>query len=250
MCPAAAKLHQLPVLREAITGVLSGGAVDIVLSLVVNRHLGLFAEHEPELVPKLAELDVDGVMKVMREWRSRADALNPGPAPVELPDTVHLSPTLDDRGVLNGSLGSDVFNLLYTALRVADPGDLSLPMAQRRALALGQVCQSFLDFNPAARHRRHRPHLNIAGTYEQWADREHPSTATYLDTGMPVSRLGLDVLRCDAAWHRLTYKERAAILREEWSRPVDRVSSLITRRLPDLAVGVRRSPPSRSVRRP
>ena len=30
---------------------------------------------------------------------------------------------------------------------------------------------------------------------------------------MPVSSYGLDTLRCDAAWHRLTYKERASILR-------------------------------------
>jgi hypothetical protein len=38
--------------------------------------------------------------------------------------------------------------------------------------------------------------------------------------------------------------------KEESSRPVDRGSSLITRRLPDSAVRVRRSPPCRSVRRP
>ena len=161
----------------------------------------------------LAGLDIDGVTKAMRAWRAKADALNPGPAPVELPDTVHLSPTLDDRGVLNGSLGSDLYNLLFTALRVADPGDLDLPMAQRRAMALGQVCQSFLDFNPNARHRRHRPHLNVTMTYERWADGEFAAPATYLDTGMPVSRYGLDVLRCDSAWHRLAYKERASILR-------------------------------------
>ena len=32
-------------------------------------------------------------------------------------------------------------------------------------------------------------------------------------TGMPVGRYGLDVLRCDAAWHQLTFEGRAAILR-------------------------------------
>ncbi len=210
----AAKLHQLPVLRAAlISGVLSGGAVDVVLAKVLKRHISLFAEHETDLVPHLASLDIDGVMRAVTVWRTRADALNPGPAPVELPDTLHLSPTLDGRGVLNGSLGADLFNIFSTALRVADPGDPTLPLSQRRALALGQMCQSFLDFNPTAKHRRHRPHLNISMTYEQWADREHPGTATCVDTGMPVSRYGLDVLRCDAAWHRLTYGERASILR-------------------------------------
>ncbi len=39
---------------------------------------------------------------------------------------------------------------------------------------------------------------------------------------MPVSTYGLDVLRCDAAWHRLTYRElgipskRGGIPYEEW----------------------------------
>ena len=77
-------------------------------------------------------------------------------------------------------------------------------------MALGQICQTFLDFNPDAKHRRHRPHLNVTMTYEQWST-EPP--ATYLDTGMPVSTYGLDVLRCDAARHRLTFTDRAAILR-------------------------------------
>ncbi|HET7722467.1 MAG TPA: HNH endonuclease signature motif containing protein [Acidimicrobiales bacterium] len=210
----AQKLHRLPVLREAlIGGLLAGGVVDIVLAHVRKRHVALFAEHEAELVPRLVGLDVDAVTKAMRLWRARADALDPGPAPAEKPDTIHLSPTLDDRGVLNGSLGSDLFNLLSTALRVADPGDFELPLAQRRALALGQVCQTFLDFNPAAPNRRHRPHLNVSMTYEQWAAHALAPPAVYVETGMPVSRYGLDVLRCDANWHDLRYTDRATILR-------------------------------------
>jgi len=229
----AAKLHRLPVLREAfVAGLLSGGAVDVVLAQVISRHVSLFAEHETELVPTLIDLDIDGVTTVMREWRARADALDPGPAPVDKPDTVHLSPTLEDRGVLNGSLGTDLFNVLAAALRVADPGDLSLPLAERRAAALGQVCQTFLDFNPNASHRRHRPHLNITMTYEQWADLEFAPPATYVETGMPVTRYGLDALRCDSARHRLTFKERAAILRygrtmRDW--PVELYNAIVIR---------------------
>ena len=209
----AAKLHRLPVLRAALVGgLVSGGAVDVVLAHVPKRHLDLFADHEASVVPSLVGLDIDGVTKVMREWRARADALDPGPAPADRPDTLHLSPTLDDRGVLNGSLGADLTNLLLEALSQADSGDFEVPLAQRRAEALGQVCQTFLDFNPAAKHRRHRPHLNITMTSEQWLGLE-ATTATYLATGMPVSRYGLDVLKCDAARHRLTFTDRAAILR-------------------------------------
>jgi hypothetical protein len=50
-------------------------------------------------------------------------------------------------------------------------------------------------------------------TYEQWCQLELAPPATYLDTGMPVSTYGLDVLRCDAARHRLTFEDRATILR-------------------------------------
>ena len=208
----AAKLRRLPVLRRAeITGLLTRGAVDTILAKVPNRHLGRFAEHEADLVPVLAGLDLDGVTVAMREWRARADALDPGPAPVELPDTLHLAPTLEDRGALNGTFGTDLFNLTATALRVADCGDPSMPLAQRRAIAWGQVCQSFLDHNPAARHRRHRPHLTITMTYQQWADHHLTGTATYLDTGMPVTPTARDVLRCDAAWHRLTHDHGAVL---------------------------------------
>jgi hypothetical protein len=202
----AGKLHRLPVLSAAsITGALSSGAVDAVLAQVPKRHVGLFAEHEASVVPTLVGLDIDGITRAMREWRARADAINPGPAPADKPDSVRLSTTLDDRGVLNGSLGADLTNLLATALRVADCGDLSLPRDERQAMALGQICQTFLDFNPDAKHRRHRPHLTVTVRED--------GTATYLDTGMPVSRYGLDTLNCDAAWHRLDFAGRAAILR-------------------------------------
>ena len=209
----AAKLHRLPVLRDAlISGLLSHGAVDVVLAHVVGRHLDRFAAGEAEFVPILAELDLDQIARAMRVWRAHADALDPGPAPSELADTLHASPTLDDRGVGNFSLGSDGFNLFLTALREADCGDINLPLAQRRALALTQICQTYLDFNPNSRHRRHRPHLNVTVRIDP-RNGDLLAPATYLDTGMPVSTYGLDVLRCDAAWHRLAYKERAAILR-------------------------------------
>ena len=157
-----------------VNGLLSGGAVDVVLAQVLSRHLDLFAEHEPQLVPTLVGLDIDAVTTIMREWRARADAIDPGPAPAEKPDTLHLSPTLDDRGVINGSLGTDLYNLTNTALRVADTGDLTVPLAERRALAFGQILQTFLDFNPDAKHRRHRPHLNVTMTYEQWCQLDTP----------------------------------------------------------------------------
>jgi hypothetical protein len=203
----AAKLRSLPVLAAAFeAGDLSAGAVEVILAKVPARHLARFASHEPELVPALAALDVDGVQRAMAEWRARADALDPGPAPGDRPDTLHLAATVDGRGVLNGSLGTDLFNLLSTALRVADPKDFDLPMAERRAAALGQVCQTFLDLQQGFRGGRHRPHVTVTVRAA-----EDGPPATYTETGMPVDDVTLAALACDAIWHRLVF-DRGAVL--------------------------------------
>jgi hypothetical protein len=62
-------------------------------------------------------------------------------------------------------------------------------LAERQALALGQALQVALDFNPAAKHRRHRPHVTVTVRQD--------GSATYLDTGQDPSRYGLDTLCCD-----------------------------------------------------
>jgi hypothetical protein len=202
------RLQRLPVLRSAfLDGRLSAGAVEAVLAKVPRRHLDRFADHEAELVPLLCRLDVLGIAKAMADWRAKADALDPGPEPVELPDTLRVSATLEDRGVLTGSLGTDSYNVVATTLRVFDCGDHTLPLAERQALALVQACQTALDHNPAAKRSRQRPHLTVT-----LRDGD-PATATYLDTGMPVSRPGIATLMCDAVWHRMRSTDRATILR-------------------------------------
>jgi hypothetical protein len=105
----AAKLQRLPVLRRAFeTGELSAGAVAVVLARVPARHLDRFAEHETELVAQLAELDIEQVALVMATWQQRADALDPGPAPLDRTDALYLHRSLDGRGALHGELGPDL----------------------------------------------------------------------------------------------------------------------------------------------
>jgi hypothetical protein len=202
----SARLHQLPVLREAlIAGLLSGGAVDVILAKIPNRHLPRFADHEAELVPLLVGMPLGDVARAMNDWRAKADAIDPPPPATEKPDTFSLPPAYDGGAIPTGWFGPDLHDLVATALRVFDPGDLSLPLAERQALALGQALQVALDFNPNAKHGRHRPHVTVTVRDD--------GTATYLGTGQSPSRYGLDVLCCDAAWHRLTFEGRAAILR-------------------------------------
>ena len=202
----SARLHQLPVLREAlVSGLLSSGAVDVILGKIPKRHLARFADHEADLVPLLVGMPLLDVGRAMADWRAKADALDPPPPAEDKPDTFHLPAAYDGGSLPGGWFGPDLTATVTAALRVFDCGDHSLSLAERQAAALGQALQVALDFNPTTKHRRHRPHLTV--TIRQ--DR----SATYLDTGSSPSRYGLDVLSCDAAWHRLTYEGRAAILR-------------------------------------
>ena len=57
------------------TGQLSGGQIDAIVSHLSPTTIGLFAEHEPELIPTLIELPVRHVEPVMARWRRHADAL-------------------------------------------------------------------------------------------------------------------------------------------------------------------------------
>lgn len=229
------KLGVLPVLRQAfLDGRLSGGQVDVILANVRLRHVERFASHEVELVPVLTALDTDDLRIVMTDWRAKADALDDGPAPIEHPNEVYLSTTIDGRGELRGSFDSDLHALLDAGLRVADSGDFDLTPAERRADAMGTIVQHFLDHQLVRRGGRHRPHVNVVVPYERWIDGgdRTGSSARYLDTGQLVSPAELGALRCDSALHRLVTDGASAILdygRSTRQWPVDLYNAIAAR---------------------
>ena len=197
------KLRALPVLRDAVmSGAVSGGHLDAVCVNVPERHLARFADHEAGIVAVLVDLTADQTRRVMATWRQRADAIADAGPPVEHPNEVYLDRTLDDRGELRGSFDADLTAVLEAALRVADPNDLERPAPVRRADALAQICQHFLDNQRTRRGGRHRPHLNVTIT-----DRDLAAGigGRYLDTDQPVSPAGLGVLTCDSVLHRFVF---------------------------------------------
>jgi hypothetical protein len=218
------KLRALPVLRDAVLdGAISGGQLEVVVANVPMRHVTLFAEHEAAIVPALVGLDVDSTRRAMEAWRARADAVADDAAAAEHPNELYLSTSLDARGELRGSFDADVTAVVDAALRVADPKDFSLPMPERRAHALAQVCQHFLDHQRERRGGRHRPHLNVVVT---------DGSATYVDTGQSVSPAALGVLRCDSAYHRVLTDGASAILdygRATRAWPVDLYNAIVLR---------------------
>ncbi len=209
-CTVGRKLRSLPVLAAAVLdGSVTGGQLDIILAHVPRRHLELFAAHEPDIVPLLVGVDVDVTRRAMERWRQRADALDPGPAPTERDNEVHLSRTINDRAELRGSFDADLAALVDAGLRVADSHELDKAPALRRAEALAQVFQTFLDLQHANPGGRHRPHVNVVIGID---DLETGVGARYVDTDAPVAPDAFAVLRCDATFHRVLVSSTGTIL--------------------------------------
>ena len=223
-------LRALPVLSAAfLDGRVSGGQVDVILDALPKRHVTRFAEHEAEVVPAWEQLTVRETAVAMRTWLAYADAIDPGPDPAERDNEVHHSTTIGGRGELRGSFDADLNALVEAAFRVADPKDFDLTPAQRKAAALGTVCAFYLDHQHDRLGGRHRPHINVGMTLEQFVA---GLGGTYLDTGGAVSPTEAAALRCDAAIHRLVVDGRSSILdygRSVRTAPVDLFNALLAR---------------------
>ncbi len=230
MCSTGRKLRLLPVLAAAVLeGEITGGQLDVILAKVPRRHVPMFAEHEADVVPTLAALTVDQTRRAMDEWKRLADAVDPGRLAGEHDNQLHLSPTFEGRGELRGSFDPDTTAVIEAALRVADPKDYQRSLAERRADALAQICQHFVDHQQTRRGGRHRPHLNVAINLE---DLEAGTGGRYLDTDQPVSPAGLGVLLCDSAFHRVLFSATSGILdygRATRAWPVDLYNAIAVR---------------------
>ena len=205
----AKKLRSLPVCAQAYAdGTLSGGQIEAILALLDDEVLDLFATHEAELVPFLAPLTVAGVSRAMAAWVSRA---RPEPTEPEEPDrSVHLSRTLDDRYVLDGSLDPEGGAILAAAIRMATPEqhDAGRSPSGRRADALVDVCRFFLDHQRTRSAGRHRPHLNVVVDL----DALEAGRGGRVVDGAGLDGASLSRLLCDCALHRVVMSGGSAIL--------------------------------------
>jgi Domain of unknown function (DUF222) len=154
MVSRARKLTHLPVTAGAWRdGVLSSGQVQAMAAHLDPDTVGLFAHHEPELVPTLVGLSVPDTAAAMAAWREYATAdRDPQPEPAQ---ALHLPRTLGGRWRLDADLGGETGELLATALRLAQSPDVdgepARTPAARRADALGDICRHFLDHQQTRR---------------------------------------------------------------------------------------------------
>jgi Domain of unknown function (DUF222) len=210
----ARRLRELPVTAAAYRdGVLSGGQVQAIVANLKDRTVGLFAEHETQLVPDLAALSVGDTATAMQDWAQRAQALigdDPDPAVPER--SLHLSRILDGRRELSGSFDPEGGAVIDTALRLAASRDVdgepARSRAQRRADALVDVCRRFLDHQHDHRGGRHRPHLNVVTTLH---DLERQGHGRLVD-GSVLDAATVQRLFCDAGVHRVVTHGRSSIL--------------------------------------
>jgi hypothetical protein len=187
------KLRYFDAVRDAWhTGSLSAAHVEVIVANVKERHMPLFAEHQHDMVKQLADMTVEDAQKVMRWWSLLADDLIPGPGNDDPPDSLHLSRTLGDRGVLKGSFSPEVTAIIDAALQLITVDDPDVPAEQRRAEALALICQFVLDHHDKPKTRRNRPHVAVVM-------REGPDGNPVGETlqGVPVSRSRLQQWLCD-----------------------------------------------------
>ena len=205
----ARRLHKLPTTSAAFRdGSLSGGQVAAIVAQLDDDTVLLFADHEDELVPYLAPLTVAGVARAMAAWKERA---KPEPAePAEPERSLHLSRTLDDRYVLDGSLDPDGGSTVAAALRTAttDDGDAARTPATRRADALVDICRFFLDHQQSKTGGRHRPHVNVVVDLEAL---ELGQGGRVVD-GPPLDGATVSKMMCDCALHRVVTAGRSAVI--------------------------------------
>jgi hypothetical protein len=210
----ARRLRELPVTAAAYRkGVLSGGQVHAIVANLKDRTVGLFVDHEAELIPELARLSVGETATAMQDWARRAETVLGDDPDKPLPErSLHLSRILDGRRELSGSFDPEGGAVIDTALRLAATRDVdgepARGPAQRRADALVDLCRRFLDHQQDRRGGRHRPHLNVITTLH---DLEHRGHGRLIDgtilTGATVQRLC-----CDAGLHRVFVAGRSSIL--------------------------------------
>ena len=127
------RLLDLPATTAAwLSGSLSDGQIEILVANVTDRRAALWAQHEADLVPGLAALDLESTKVALRTWAARADAIldeDEPPAPPAAEAT--LVQTLDGQGYLKGSFDAEGHDLIATALRLADVEDRELTAAAR-----------------------------------------------------------------------------------------------------------------------
>lgn len=215
----ARRLRGCPLTTQAwVDGEIDGGQVAAIVANVTEELLPLYAERERPVLLALRNLDAHDSVTYLRRWAARAKAelerlrRDDAPEPDGPQSAVHLSPLLDGVGRLDGDLDTETYDLVRTALRLAETrdvdGDPARIPSQRRADALAAVCRYFLDHQQTKAGGRHRPHVNVVIDLDDLCGSGPGRT---LD-GLPLDATTMRRLLCDAGIHRVITDGPSSIL--------------------------------------
>ena len=215
----AQRLRACPATAQAwVDGELTGVQVAAIVANVTEELVPLYAEREELVLADLRRHDDADSVTYLRHWAARAkaeldrDRPEPAPEPKEPTRVLYLSPLLDGRGKADGDLDPEAYDLLRTALRLAETrdveGDPARIPAQRRADALASILRYFLDHQQTRTGGRHRPHVNVVIDLPDLLGHGPGRTIE----GLPLDAATIRRLLCDAGIHRVVTDGRSSIL--------------------------------------
>jgi hypothetical protein len=200
------RLSQLPVAAEAACdGTLSTAQVQAIVSNVGDLTVGLFAEHEAELVPTLAGLSALDARRACGIWRQRAEALVDGAEPKE---PVRSFTFRDGVGkiIADSAMKVTMEQAIATASTFDAAGE-ERAKPRRNADALEQICEFWNENHAQAPDTHHRPHVEIlihVDDLETWGG------ATTSD-GELLTPAVAAALTCDSVLHRVIHNGSRAM---------------------------------------
>jgi hypothetical protein len=166
----------------------------------------LFSAGEKELLSQIEELDLRETARTVNQWRQRVNAeqRNRELEALRHRRFLHLSPTIEGMGKIEGLLDPESFELVRTAVEGACP----IPTAtdhrspgQRRADALVDLCREAMDSGRLAESGGEKPHLIVLIDSERIGGQPSGSGETLEGTELPQS--DLERLLCDSSVSRM-----------------------------------------------
>jgi len=152
--------------EAALSGAVSAGQVETVRAFCPPKLQPLMDEQHRELLPLLAPLDAESTVKVMDEWRKKAEAIVDADAPpAEADRSLRMSRASDGALLgtfeLHGGAAAEVEAAIKTAATFEGEHD-TRTRAQRDADALHDIAAFYNRQNAKPATKRRHPHVELS----------------------------------------------------------------------------------------
>jgi len=190
---------------RALTGELSAGQIDVLRAFCPPRLRPLMDDHQHEVIPTLTSLSTADTIKVMDDWRKKAEAIIEGSEPKAEPQRSLSMTTASDGGLLgkfelHGGAAAEVAAALKTASTYEGEHDTRTKL-ERDADALHDVCAFYNRQNDKPTTKRRHPHVELSLRGDTLTSdlllAEHPETGRLFDHATTETVL------CDCLIHQI-----------------------------------------------